>query len=120
MVNEIRVPSSSSSSSVAVMRQYGHVADDIFNAVLASLTDGDGLDPDTLLDVCVGGIIGILALEYFLPAEGIDERSTTCGVVAGSVSRISDIFQWPISRYGSITHRFLKHRRPSNRTGFPS
>jgi hypothetical protein len=39
-------------------------------------TDGDGLDLDTVFDVSIVGIIGILVLEDVLAAEGVDKGST--------------------------------------------
>ena len=45
--------------------------------VLVMRTNGDGLDSDTLLEMGVCRIIGILSLKDFLPAEGIHECSST-------------------------------------------
>lgn len=40
-------------------------------------TDSNGLDPDALFEVCVSRVIGILALEDFLSAEGVDKGSSS-------------------------------------------
>lgn len=40
---------------------------------VASRTNCDGLYPDTFLDVCVGWVIIVSALEDCLTAEGVDE-----------------------------------------------
>jgi hypothetical protein len=47
----------------------------------APLTDGDGLDPDTLLEMCVGGIIGVLSAEDLLAAECVDKGGTTYDMI---------------------------------------
>jgi hypothetical protein len=41
------------------------------------LTNGDGLNADTLLDVSIGSIIGILALQNLLAAESVDKGCAT-------------------------------------------
>lgn len=41
-------------------------------------TNGDGFDLDTLLNVSIGGIIGILTLQDLLVAQGVDECSSAC------------------------------------------
>jgi hypothetical protein len=45
--------------------------------VLCLLTDCDWLDPDALLEVCIGSIVGVFGLEDSLPTEGIDEGCST-------------------------------------------
>ena len=41
-------------------------------------TNGDRLDSDTFLEMCICRVVGIFSLEDFLPAEGIDEGSSAC------------------------------------------
>lgn len=41
------------------------------------LTNGDGLDADALLNVSVGRIVGILALQHLLAAESVHEGCAT-------------------------------------------
>lgn len=36
-------------------------------------TNGDGLDPDALLDMRISIVVGVLALQDLLSAEGVDE-----------------------------------------------
>lgn len=69
MVREIRVPSSSSSSSArkSESTRIVYVIQD------ERPTNCDGFDPHTLFDVCVFGIISILVLEDLLATEGVDE-----------------------------------------------
>jgi hypothetical protein len=40
-------------------------------------TNSNWFDPDALLKVCVGRVVGILALEDLLSAEGIDKGSSS-------------------------------------------
>jgi hypothetical protein len=42
------------------------------------LTDRNRLDADTLLNMCVGSIIGILAFKNLLSTEGVNEGSAAC------------------------------------------
>lgn len=42
-----------------------------------ALTDGDGLDADALLDVGIGSVVSILALQYLLAAKGVHEGCAT-------------------------------------------
>jgi hypothetical protein len=44
----------------------------------SQLTDGNGLNANTLLKVSVGSIIGILALQNLLSAESVDESCASC------------------------------------------
>jgi hypothetical protein len=74
MVREIRVPSSSNSSSVEDRWVSIH---ERLPGGDSQLTDGDGLDADTLLDVSVFSIVGILALQNLLAAESVDESCAT-------------------------------------------
>jgi hypothetical protein len=74
MVREIRVPSSSNSSSVEDRWVSIH---ERLSGGDSQLTDGDGLDADTLLDVSVFSIVGILALQNLLAAESVDEGCAT-------------------------------------------
>lgn len=67
MVREMRVPSSSNSNSTPVLMIV------LYGEISAIRTDGDGLDSDALLEVCISRVIGVLALEDFLSAEGVDE-----------------------------------------------
>jgi hypothetical protein len=75
-------------------------------------TNSDWLNPDTLLDVRALWVIGIFALEDSLSAQGIDEGGTAWRLAIsarhGCTSGLSELYQ------------FLKHRRPSNRTEYPS
>ena len=41
-------------------------------------TDSDGLDAHALLDVGIGGIIGVFPVQDSLIAKGIDESGATC------------------------------------------
>ena len=41
-------------------------------------TNGDGLDLDTILNVSIGGIVGILMREHILVAECVDEGGSAC------------------------------------------
>lgn len=41
------------------------------------LTDGDGLNADTLLEMSIGGIIRIFALQYLLATQSIDKSCTS-------------------------------------------
>lgn len=41
------------------------------------LTHGDGLDANTLFDVGVGRVVGILALQYLLAAKSVHEGCAT-------------------------------------------
>lgn len=43
---------------------------------LSSRTDGDRLDLDTILDMGVGRIVGVLVRKDILVAEGVDEGGT--------------------------------------------
>jgi hypothetical protein len=61
MVKEMRVPSSSNSSSA----RYQHLYRLVYHRICMR-TNGDGFDSDTLLDVGVCSIISILSLENFL------------------------------------------------------
>jgi hypothetical protein len=45
---------------------------------VAQLTDGNGLNTDTLLEVSVGSIVGILALQNLLSAESVDKSCASC------------------------------------------
>jgi hypothetical protein len=76
MVKEIRVPSSSSSSS-AISSQYSQPTIGAMRGMV-QLTDGNGLNTDTLLEVSVGSIVGILALQNLLSAESVDESCASC------------------------------------------
>jgi hypothetical protein len=40
-------------------------------------TNGDWLDSDPFLEVCVCRVIGILSLEHLFPAKGVHESSST-------------------------------------------
>ena len=63
MVKEMRVPSSSSSNSKSIIS-------DLFpnENTIVLRTNGDWLNSDTFLEVCVRRVIGILSLEDFLSA----------------------------------------------------
>lgn len=43
-----------------------------------SLTNSDGLDLDSILDVGSTGVLGVEVVEYRLAAEGVDKGSTSC------------------------------------------
>jgi hypothetical protein len=76
MVKEIRVPSSSSSSSV-ISSQYSQPTIGAMRGTV-QLTDGNGLNADTLLEVSVGSIVGVLALQNLLSTESVDESCASC------------------------------------------
>ena len=40
-------------------------------------TNGNGLDPDALFEVCIRRVIGVLALENFLSAKGVDKGGSS-------------------------------------------
>jgi hypothetical protein len=70
----MRVPSSSSSRSKAGYHQNGlHFA----IARWGLRTDSDWLNLNALLDVRVGRVIRVLALQDLLAAEGVDEGGAT-------------------------------------------
>lgn len=73
MVKEMRVPSSSSSSSRHVLEMW-QCEPGLFRSYR---TDCDGLDLDTVFDVGIMGVIRILVLENVLAAKGVDKGSTT-------------------------------------------
>lgn len=75
-------------------------------------TNGDGLDPDALLEVCVGGVIGVLWLKDLLPAEGVDKGGSSCQ------AHQSIALQCALD--GALTYQYPRLRRPSGRTGYPS
>lgn len=71
MVKEIRVPSSSNSSSARCQVMIGNKSrwgDGVYKH-----TDCDGLDLDAVLDVSTVGVIGLLVREHRLAAQGVDE-----------------------------------------------
>lgn len=70
MVREIRVPSSSSSSS-ARPGQLSLVPLGV--EVVLIHTDGHGLDLDAVLDMGAVGVVGVLVADHRLAAEGVDE-----------------------------------------------
>jgi hypothetical protein len=72
IVREIRVPSSSNSSSGGFISFPSDM-----NRFIATRTNSDGLDSDTLFKVGVGRIICILSLEDLLPAQCVHESSPT-------------------------------------------
>lgn len=73
---------------------YGH-------AESSRLTDSDGFDADTLLEVGIGSIIGILALQNLLAAERVDEGCASCStskwiVSLGTIEREMDFESVPV------------------------
>jgi hypothetical protein len=66
MVNEMRVPSSSSSGPGSA----NCAAND---KALSRHTDGDGLDLDAFLNVCRRGVVRLLMLEDLLATESVHE-----------------------------------------------
>ena len=78
MVNEIRVPSSSSSSS-SIGVSLPIVQADVHGESIR--TNGDGLDLDTILDMGIARVIGILVLQDALAAQGIDKRRPAYSVM---------------------------------------
>lgn len=112
MVSEIRVPSSSSSSSNQVVsscqkRDWGVCGS-------SSRTDGKGLDLDALLDVRVGSIVGFLVLEDRLAAEGVDKGGPACSDNCESKVRIWVEIAAQLER--AAAYQFQKHHTPSGRT----
>lgn len=76
MVREMRVPSSSSSNSVADSQ---HVYfEELAVETPIELTNCDGLYPDALFNVRIGGIVGVLAGQDVLAAEGVDKCCSAC------------------------------------------
>ena len=75
----MRVPSSSNSSSVA-QHQYGYAT-----AVSIVRTNGDGLDSDTLLEMSIGSIIGILSGEDLLSTESVHKCSSSLDMSIANV-----------------------------------
>jgi hypothetical protein len=73
MVNEMRVPSSSSSDAYISSRGPTNMM------IANSHTDCDWLNFDTLFNVCGCWIIGILVIEHSLAAECVNEGSSACG-----------------------------------------
>lgn len=76
-VKEIRVPSSSSSSSVDEDEHRGSGEDSLSEY----RTNGDGLYLDTALDVCIGGIVLLNTRQNALAAECVDEGGATWGAI---------------------------------------
>lgn len=76
MVSEIRVPSSSSSSSDGAISET-HTKNQSMCSP-KSRTNRKGLDLDALLNVRVGSIVGFLMLENRLAAERVDEGGSAC------------------------------------------
>lgn len=71
MVREIRVPSSSNSSSGMNISVCG-------NGIGATPpTDGHGLDLDAILDVGAIGVVGVLVGDDGLAAESVDKGGST-------------------------------------------
>lgn len=77
MVSEMRVPSSSSSSStqMAVSWFPSQTRHPNYHQLL---TDSVWLNANALLQVSVGWVVGILSLKDLLPAKSVDERCATC------------------------------------------
>lgn len=73
MVKEMRVPSSSSSNSRQNREQLLHLV----MIEVCIRTNSDWLDPDTLFNVCILGIIGVFALENFPSTESVDKGCPT-------------------------------------------
>jgi hypothetical protein len=71
MVREIRVPSSSSSASRAKRQKLQK-----HKCLTVQHTDSNGLDPYTLLDMGILGIVGILAEQNLLAAQRVHEGGT--------------------------------------------
>ena len=70
IVNEMRVPSSSNSNSASYQSLFVHIRSEL-------RTNGDRLDSDTFLEMCICRIVGILCLEDFLSAKSVDKGSST-------------------------------------------
>ena len=77
MVSDIRVPSSSSSSSTACPGQPHRSSEGEGKGRLIERahTDGDRFDSDALLEMGVGGIVGVLGLQHSLAAQSVNEGS---------------------------------------------
>ena len=73
------------------------------------LTDSNWLDLDTLLEVCVGGIIIISSWEDLPVAEGIDESGSSCQLLRISLSK----------QRGYKAYQSQMRRRQQCRIGFP-
>jgi hypothetical protein len=73
IVKEMRVPSSSNSNSTIPLVSLLSGQEDLSEI----RTNGDGLDLDAFLEVCIGRIISILSLEDLLPAEGVHKCSSS-------------------------------------------
>jgi uncharacterized membrane protein len=72
MVNEIRVPSSSSSAIIGALEGY-----QLLQVLCDTRTDCDWLDLDTFLNMRRRWIIGIFVMEDFLAAQGIYKSRPT-------------------------------------------
>lgn len=106
-------------------------------------TNCDGLDLNTILDVGRGGVVRVLVVQYALAAQGVDKGGAACSkwtcqcrvfsFLANDLSRRARRFvcreNWGHERrLGAVRKReqrgskylFLRHRRPSDRTEFPS
>lgn len=112
MVKEIRVPSSSSSSSGN--SQLRNNRRDILSAS-GQHTDGNRLDLDALFDVSAVGVVGILVPENGLTAQRVDEGCPTyqIAILAIECHRSGSLLLEP-------TYQYPRHRKPSSRTECPS
>jgi hypothetical protein len=75
MVREMRVPSSSSSNSVDRWLRQVIRFDNVEAA--RELTNGDWLNPDAFLKMCIRGIVSIFTLEDLLAAKSVYECCST-------------------------------------------
>lgn len=100
MVSEMRVPSSSSSSSNGAVS--GCPAKEWGVSSSTSRTNRKRLDLDALFDVRVGSIVGFLMLEDRLAAERVDEGGPACSdavsleVLPRSASRMKRTVAIPV------------------------
>lgn len=84
MVKEMRVPSSSSSSSDLSRQPDVNIRE----PQAPSRTNSDGLDLDAILDVNIGGIVRVLVLEDIFATERVDKCSTAYCTVAAVSNRL--------------------------------
>ncbi len=88
MVREMRVPSSSSSSSEAIDTSISPTCAPDLTALSKGLrTNSDWLYPNSFLKMSVRGIVRILALKDSSAAEGVHEGGPTCTVALVDITK---------------------------------
>lgn len=129
MVKEIRVPSSSSSSSKQPVRyQLDQESESQSRHAWRQVvvrTNGVGLDLDTILNVGASRVVGVLVSEDGLAAQRVDEGSSACKLGDRRDQRRQLLAEdGGRSEEGGqetgLTYQYQMLRRPSDRTGFPS